>query len=746
MTLQIRWTSAVLMSAVGAACGGSSSARASEPTLEVDPVFAHTSAPDSGADGVAGLPAPGSDGRGSPGLEPGSTQPSDGCEGGGATSGGTTTGETGASGAGGTGTGSTGSGERAVCSDVEKRCAVELRYSSPRGTEGAVEVRGTFAPDGWVAGVPLERRGADWVGTLRIPWGVDVQYKLVLDSSTWTLDDSKPKVADGPYVNNLLQGVTCPETYTCAGAGGGAGGGTGTGVDGGGTGGGADGGAGPNGAAVFDWRDAVIYSVFVDRFHDADRTNNCTVGGVASLANYMGGDWKGVTERINAGYFSDLGVNTLLLTNVIDNYDGAGRGLDSRTYSAYHGYWPSRLDEPERCLGTEAELKELVATAHAHGMKVLLDYAMVHVHIESEIYRQHPDWFWPLQHNGGDCTCEGGSCSWDANGDRCWFTTYLPHWNFNNPAARAYSAQNVVDWVLRVGFDGIRADAIKHVHPSWMSELRQRLAATLHPTQSPAQRFYIVGETFDFGNREYLRSFIDPRSKLDGQFDFPLRKELLQATVRRASPLWALKDFMDGNDNFYGPGAVMSTWIGNHDIGRIIHQAEDRPWWDEWDNGSKSCGWSGPQAVNYRAPYERVAVAFGVLMTNRGAPFIYYGDEVGLPGCNDPDNRRMMQWSGLTADQQWLHERLKRLGKIREQHPALRRGWRRTINVSHETWVYAMTGEGETIYVAVNRGDAAAPVSGLPGGRLVELVEGRSFIGPADAVPARQVRIYKAGS
>jgi glycosidase len=186
----------------------------------------------------------------------------------------------------------------------------------------------------------------------------------------------------------------------------------------------------------------------------------------------------------------------------------------------------------------------------------------------------------------------------------------------------------------------------------------------------------------------------------------------------------------------------MSTWIGNHDLGRIIHMAERPARWGEYDNGS-NCAWTGPGAVAGRAPYERVAVAFSVLYTSRGAPLLYYGDEIGLPGCGDPDNRRVMPWAGLTADQQWLAGRLQKLGTLRAAHPALRRGTRTTLVVNADSWLYAMKTTDETIYVAINRGDAPATLTGLPAAALEELIEGTTVTGPSTTVPARQVRLFQ---
>ncbi len=446
------------------------------------------------------------------------------------------------------GTGSTGGGGGVdagptlpSCDDSLKRCGVVFTY--PAGNEQSVEVRGDFATDGWSKGVAMTKSGSTWSATVPLPWGQPVQYKFVLDGTNWVLDPGNTNTGtQGGVTNSLFAATQCPTDYTCA--------------------------APDVPPGVFDWRDAVLYYVFVDRFNDGDPSNNCSVAGVETAANYHGGDWKGVTAKIQSGYFTALGVNTLLITDVVENYTGSGAGSDGHQYSAYHGYWPSDLSTAEHCFGTEADLKALVDAAHAANLKVLLDYAMVHVHINSTVYQQHPSWFWPLSFNGGNCICDdNGVCPWNSAGQRCWFTSYLPHWNYTNPGARAYSVANVVDWVKRIGFDGIRARRHQAHRPVVDDRpAHARCSRRCSPSRTPRQRFYMVGETYDFGNQGFIKSFIDPATKLDGQFDFPLRRVLLQATVRGAEPMSNLSSFMDGNDGFYGANAVMSTWIGNHDL------------------------------------------------------------------------------------------------------------------------------------------------------------------------------------
>jgi glycosidase len=601
-------------------------------------------------------------------------------------------------------------------------CPVEITF--PSHGEMSVELRGDWRGGAWTQGDAMTLDGNTWKVTIQAALGKPVQYKFFVDGKTWTTDPGQPLTADKQ--NNDLTQVACTNP-TC------------------------NWDPPPPPPGVWDWRDSTLYFVFVDRFKDGNAKNNCGPTVCADApGDYKGGDWAGVTQQINSGYFDEIGVNTLWVTVPIKNADKiAGHGVsgDTHMYSAYHGYWPDDPNQLEPCFGTDDELKGLVDAAHAKGLKVIFDYAMVHVHSSSAIYQQHPDWFWPNSKDGHDCIC-GGACSWDTDYQRCWFTDYLPHWNYTNADGRAFSVKATADLVRKTGVDGFRLDAIKHIDSSWMPALRQELAS-IFAAQTPKQRFYMVGETYDFGNRDFIKSFVDPTTKLDGQFDFPLRYHLMKALLLQnkvsgdtAEDMKGFSSWMDSNDGYYGRDAIMSTFIGNHDLPRSIHMAEDNPVWTNPYTDGKDRAWTNqPGLPSGRSAFERLANAFAVLFTNKGMPLVYYGDEVGLPGAGDPDNRRVMQFDNLTSDQQFLKTRLKLLGTIRAAHPALRRGHRITLSATADTWVYSMTSAEETVYVAINRGDADQNVTGLPGSSLHELVTDQSVNGANLSVPARQVRI-----
>jgi glycosidase len=616
----------------------------------------------------------------------------------------------------GSGNGAGGNGEPPLCDDSLKRCQHVFTYADKGET--SVEIRGDFAPDGWTNGVPMTKSGGTWSATVEVPYNADVVYKFVLNGTTWIYDPSNPnQVSDGlGGINSKLVAERC-DPFICV----------------------------PVLMGKFDWRDAVLYFVFVDRFLNGDKANDGQpTPGVLTPVDYQGGDFQGVLSKIKDGYFTDLGVNALWLTVPLDNTEQSGKGgaSDPSLYSAYHGYWPKNLDTTEEHFGTLPLLKAVVDAAHAANIKVILDYAMNHVHVSSPVYAAHNDWFWPLAYNGGQCVCGSGVCPWDsATEKRCWFTDYLPDFNFKNDAARAFSVDNAISWIKNTGADGFRLDAVKHIEDQWLIDLRSRVKTDLEPTSG--EHFYMVGETFS-GDRNLIRYYVNPLKMLDGQFDFPFRAELIKSVLTRTSTMQALDTFMSSNESFYGSG-IMSTFIGNHDVPRSIHFAEDSPVWsDPWDMG-KDRSWSNqPGLPAGTSAFERFAIAYTILLTTPGIPLIYYGDEIGMPGAGDPDNRQMMQWSGYSPGQSLLFEKVKKLNAIRAAHPALRRGKRTTSGVTADTLAYKMTSDTDVVYVVINRSDAPQQVNNLPGGALDDLLGGASVTGPVVAVPPRSSMVLLA--
>lgn len=526
---------------------------------------------------------------------------------------------------------------------------------------------------------------------------------------------------------------------------------------------------------AFDWRDAVMYFAMVDRFHDGDGRAEPVEGADGGppdgpSAQYMGGDLVGIIEKMP--YLADLGITALWITAPFENRDLPGAaidpGVDPHMYSGYHGYWPSPADtafdgqggaEPrprvESRIGSEEDLHAMVREAHeaqsadGRGIKVLFDYVMNHVDIESGLYRAHGDWWARDPGRGGVFRSCGIENLWEDDywGTRCAFTDYLPPFAFDEaPDALRWSVEDAAWWASTYGIDGYRLDAIKHVPLQWLTALVDRLRDAI--ADPPDGRFYLVGETFDYFNRDQLARFVEPGEMLDGQFDFPFKRLLCEAVFRPEGDIGAFADWMDGNDGFYGPGAIMTTWIGNHDIPRAIHFASGQI--ANCSEGSHAGnGWTDDyQQPADAAPYERLGVAFAVMMTNPGIPLIYYGDEIGLAGGGDPDNRRMMPWddAALSPPRIRLRSQVRALARLRARYPSLGRGRRIThAGTTRDVWIYSRVGceDDPPLMVVINKSDGERAVE-LPAGRFVDLLADNAVVeGGARALPPRSVMVLR---
>ena len=239
--------------------------------------------------------------------------------------------------------------------------------------------------------------------------------------------------------------------------------------------------------ADFVWDDALIYMVMTDRFVNGNTSNDGPSSGAEPEADWMGGDLEGVTQMIESGYFTDLGVNALWISPFNTNPAGSYMAADGQhQVSGYHGYWPVEPRQVDPRFGGEEALTEMVDAAHNAGLRVMADFVVNHVHEDHVYAQEHPEWF-----NQG-CICGTEMCDWTERRLDCLFMDYMPDLDWKNRYASEQIIEDALWWAETFDLDGLRVDAVKHVDDHAITNLATRINERFESTGTD---FYLKGET-----------------------------------------------------------------------------------------------------------------------------------------------------------------------------------------------------------------------------------------------------------
>lgn len=446
----------------------------------------------------------------------------------------------------------------------------------------------------------------------------------------------------------------------------------------------------------FRWQDAILYSLVVDRFRDGDPANNHPVqfDSLYPQANFHGGDLAGIIQAVDEGYFDQLAVNTLWISPLNQAPQEAFQEYPEphRWFSGYHGYWPVQPRAVDPRFGTMEQLQELAQKLHRRDQKILMDFVAHHVH-EQHPYTNNASWF-------GRLTLPDGSRNlrrWDEYRLTTWFEPFLPTFDFTASAeARRQVARDAVWWLQTAGLDGFRQDAVKHTPLDFWRELGDQIIAVTDPGHPlPFQ----IGETF--GSHELIASYIRPRL-LNAQFNFNLfyttRRVLLDSAASFSSIDRELKQSLVA----YGDHHLMGNLIDSHDQVRFMAYADGDI--DIHNEGNTAeIGWHNPPQVDHASSYDKLELFMGLIMTTPGIPVVYYGDEIGMTGAADPDNRRDMIWDHNDLQKAALSA-TSALISIRNTHPALRRGDFRTLMADQSVYAYLRSYPGDRVLTVIHKG------------------------------------------
>ncbi len=448
-----------------------------------------------------------------------------------------------------------------------------------------------------------------------------------------------------------------------------------------------------------DMHSSVMYFMMVDRFFDGSKKNNRPTEDKEILpqANNMGGDISGITQKIKSGYFRDLGINTIWVSPISRNAEGAwglwNKGVNSK-FSAYHGYWPTALTSIDDRFGSDSEFKELIQVAHENNMNVILDYVAHHLHNDHPLVKDKPDWFTPLYLPDGTMNTE----KWDEHRLTTWFDTFLPTLDFSKPEVVSALTDSAMYWVKNYDLDGFRHDATKHIPNEFWQELTYKVK------NESEKKIYQIGETY--GNPELIGSYLGS-GILDAQFDFNLYDAMVDAFAKDQTGFENLNRVLQQSLYSYGSHHLMGNITGNQDRTRFTSYADGSV---KFEEDPKLAGWTRNIENRSDQGFYKMGALQAFLMTVPGIPCVYYGDEIAMPGANDPDNRRMMLFDGLNANQSELKMLTSLLVKARNSSLAFSYGDFRTISCQGKNFVFLRNYFDKTAIVIFSKTKDDAPL------------------------------------
>jgi len=494
----------------------------------------------------------------------------------------------------------------------------------------------------------------------------------------------------------------------------------------------------PAKAKPFTWDSATVYFLLTDRFNNGNPANDHAYGrkdDAAVARGYMGGDLAGVTAKIKDGYFTDLGVDAIWITPPVEQIHGATDEGTGKSYG-FHGYWARDFTSVDANLGTEQDVRELVEAAHARGIRVLLDVVLNHTGPVTD-----QDTVWPADwvrtaptcnhktvKGTVDCTLVKNlpdiltnsnanvalppflAAKWKAEGryerevkelDDFFKRTGYPR------APRYYLMKWHADWVRKYGFDGFRADTVKHTEPGVWKELKVVASAAYEDwkrTDAGKQAvkgmgdvpFFMTAEVYGYGVKGGRAYTYDDGTRVDyfdNGFDSMINFSLAGDARQGYEQL-----FSSYSQALNGPlkGVSVLNYLDSHDDGRPFDAMRDRP----IESANK-------------------------LLLAPGAAQIYYGDEsarlLKIEGAEgDANLRSFMNWDALKSNARHglygaadVRDHWSRLGRFRQAHPAVGAGVHQMIAANPYTFkrTYERDGVSDRVVVALN----------LPQGKPVQI-------------------------
>lgn len=410
----------------------------------------------------------------------------------------------------------------------------------------------------------------------------------------------------------------------------------------------------------------IIYHVFVDRFNRADGVKTkrkyrlhksfsespevVSADGKYYADDFFGGNFNGIREKLD--YLEELGVGIIYLSPIFKAYSN-------------HRYDTGDYLKVDELLGTEDDLKRLLDAAHEKGMKIILDGVFNHSGADSLYFNK----FGTYDSLGAYQSKSSPYYDWYyfkkfPDEYACWWgCDNVPDLNKSNKDYRAlvFGKNGVVEKWQKLGADGWRLDVVDELPIDFVNLLIKKI-------KSVNKDALVIGEVWEDASTKVSYGELRPYllgDQLDGTMNYPFMNAII-AYVRDGDEKF-FKDTVQSILENYPKETVycLMNSLGTHDTVRIINALSD----------VRAHGWSKTHKLGYKLPdseYEKAKkklyLASVLQFTLPGIPSIFYGDEAGLQGFDDPINRRPYPWG---SEDKEILAHYKKLGRIRRENRAV---------------------------------------------------------------------------
>lgn len=442
----------------------------------------------------------------------------------------------------------------------------------------------------------------------------------------------------------------------------------------------------------------IIYHIFVDRFNRADGVKTkrkyrlhesfsespevVSADGKYYADDFFGGNFNGIREKLD--YLEELGVGIIYLSPIFKAYSN-------------HRYDTGDYLKVDELLGTEDDFKRLLDAAHEKGMKIILDGVFNHSGADSLYFNK----FGTYDSLGAYQSKSSPYYDWYyfkkfPDEYACWWgCDNVPDLNKSNKDYRAlvFGKNGVVEKWQKLGADGWRLDVVDELPIDFVNLLIKKI-------KSVNKDALVIGEVWEDASTKVSYGELRPYllgDQLDGTMNYPFMNAII-AYVRDGDEKF-FKDTVQSILENYPKETVycLMNSLGTHDTVRIINALSD----------VRAHGWSKTHKLGYKLPdseYEKAKkklyLASVLQFTLPGIPSIFYGDEAGLQGFDDPINRRPYPWG---SEDKEILAHYKKLGRIRRENRAVFSGG---FNMRDENGLvaYERTSGDDEILIAVNAG------------------------------------------